>query len=300
LSVAVLIVNYHVYEELDRALSSMEPFLRSGDEVVVVDQESAAGAIDGVRRRHPRVTFVLTDRNVGFAAGVNLAARASTAPFLLLLNPDAVMDEPVIDRLERFLIDHPRAGIVGPRVLNDDGTVQASARRFPGFSTLFAGRSTWLTRRFPGNWLSTWNLPARQADTATAVDWLAGSCLMTRRSLFDALQGFDESFFLYWEDADFCRRAEAHGWERIYLPTVAVRHAGGRSAASNPAPAIRAFHASAFRLYQKHAGPLGRTVAPVARLALWLRGEWFARQAERQNDRAGRSNDPPGGQMLSR
>jgi GT2 family glycosyltransferase len=286
LSVAVLVVNYHVYEELDRALSSMEAFLRSVDEVVVVDQESEAGPMDGVRRRHPRVTFVPTDRNVGFAAGVNLAARASAAPFLLLLNPDSVMDEPVIERLERYLLDHPRAGIVGPRVLNEDGTVQASARRFPGVSTWFAGRSTWLTRRFPGNWLSVWNLPAQQAHAAVAVDWLAGSCLMTRRSLFDALQGFDESFFLYWEDADFCRRAAARGWERIYVPTVSVCHAGGRSAASNPAPAIRAFHASAFRLFEKHAGPLGRIVSPAARLALWLRGEWFARKSQREFTRS--------------
>jgi hypothetical protein len=196
------------------------------------------------------------------------------------------MDEPVIERLEQYLVDHPRAGIVGPRVLNEDGSVQASARRFPGFSTLFAGRSAWLTRRFPGNWLSGWNLPAQEAAAAVAVDWLAGSCLMTRRSVFDALHGFDESFFLYWEDADFCRRAAAHGWGRTYVPTASVRHAGGRAAASNPAPAIRAFHASAFRLYDKHAGRLGRTISPIARLALWLRGEWFARKSEREFTRS--------------
>ena len=280
MSVAVLVVNYHVYEDLERALSSIEPFLRAGDEVVVVDQESDAGQVDEARRRHPRVTFVPTEQNVGFAAGVNLAARASSASILLLRNPDSVMDEPVIERLERYLLDHPRAGIVGPRVLNADGTLQASARRFPSLSTAFAGRSSWLTRRFPGNSLSRWNL--HESDAPVAVDWIAGSCLMTRRSLFEALSGLDESFFLYWEDADFCRRAADVGWERIYWPVVSVRHAGGRSAASNPAPAIRAFHASAFRLYEKHAGPIGRAVAPVARLGLWLRGEWFARLAERR------------------
>jgi hypothetical protein len=281
----VLVVNYHVYEELDRALTSIEPFLRSGDEVVVVDQESEPGRIDGVRRRHPGATFVPTERNVGFSAGVNLAARASTSPFLLFLNPDSIVEEPVIEKLEQYLVEHPRAGVVGPRVLNEDGTLQASARRFPGLSTAFAGRSTWLTRRFPGNWLSRWNLPARHAGSPVAVDWIAGSCLMTRRSLFDALNGLDESFFLYWEDADFCRRAAEGGWERIYLPVVSVRHAGGRSAASNPAPAIRAFHASAFRLYEKHAGPLGRALAPITRTALWVRGEMLARRAQRRYDR---------------
>ena len=286
MAVAVLLVNYHVHDELDRALSSIEPFLRADDEIVVVDQESDADRLSRVRARHPRAAFLPTDTNVGFAAAVNLAARRSTAPLLMLLNPDAVMDEPVIDVLERYLVDHPRTGVVGPRVLNEDGTIQASARRFPGFSTAFGGRSSWSTRRFPGNWVSRWNLPAREADNAVAVDWLAGSCFLTRRSMFDALGGFDETFFLYWEDADYCRRAAAAGWERIYLPTVSVRHAGGRSAASNPASSIRAFHASAYRLYAKHAGRFGRAVAPLAKIALWARGEWLAKRAEARGQTA--------------
>ena len=99
--------------------------------------------------------------------------------------------------------------------------------------------------------------------------------------ILDALGGLDETFFLYWEDADYCRRAAAAGWERIYLPTVSVRHAGGRSAASNRASSIRAFHESAYYLYAKHAGPLGRAVAPLARLSLWVRGEMLARRAEK-------------------
>ena len=279
--VAVLLVNYHVHDELDRALSSLTPFLRAGDEVVVVDQESDAPSLDRVRANHPRATFVPTPTNVGFAAGVNLAARRSAAPLLMLLNPDAVMDGPVIETLEQYLAEHPRAGVVGPRVLNEDGTVQASARRFPGLSTTFAGRSSWLTRHFPNNWFSRWNLPSRAADAPAAVDWLAGSCFMTRRSVFDTLGGLDETFFLYWEDADYCRRAADAGWERIYLPTVSVRHAGGRSAASNRASSIRAFHESAYHLYAKHAGPLGRAMAPLARLSLWARGEILARRAEK-------------------
>jgi GT2 family glycosyltransferase len=281
LSVAVLVVNYHVDTELDRLLSSIAPFLRAGDEVVVVDQESEPARLARLRAAHPRVTFVPTDRNIGFAAGVNRAARASTAPLLLLVNPDAVVDEPVIEQLEQYLDAHPHVGVVGPRVLNEDGTVQPSARRFPGLSTLFAGRSTWLSRRFPGNPLSQWNLPAQRSGAPVAVDWLAGSCLMVRRRVFDDLQGLDEAFFLYWEDADFCRRAAALGWARMYVPTVSVRHAGGRSAATNPAPAVRAFHASAYRLFEKHAGRGARLLAPLARLGLWLRGEWFARKSER-------------------
>jgi N-acetylglucosaminyl-diphospho-decaprenol L-rhamnosyltransferase len=280
LPVAVLIINYRVYEELDGALTSLRPFLRTSDEVVVVDQESDAGRLAAIERRHPAVTFVPTRRNVGFAAGVNLAARHSSAPLLLLLNPDTVIEGPVIASLERWLHDHPETAVVGPRVLNGDGSIQASARRFPGPSTAIAGRSTWLTTRFPRNWLSKRNLPAQDAAAPTCVDWIAGSCLMTRRSVFDLLRGFDESFFLYWEDADFCRRAATRGGRCVYLPTVSVKHAGGRSAALNPGPAIRAFHRSAFVFHRKHAGPIGRALAPLVHLGLWSRGELLARIAD--------------------
>jgi GT2 family glycosyltransferase len=280
LPVAVLLVNYQVYEDLAQALASLEPFLRAEDEVVVVDQLSNPERLAVIQHRHPGVRFVPTTENVGFAAGVNLAARRSSAPNLLLLNPDTVLEGPAIETLERWLSHHPDTAIVAPRVLNSDNTVQASARRFPSLSTALAGRSTWLTRRFPGNWLSRRNLPAQLATTPMDVDWVAGSCLMTRRDVFDRLSGFDESFFLYWEDADYCHRATRSGWRCVYLPSVAVKHVGGRSAALNPAAAIRAFHQSAFRLYRKHAGPVGRLFAPLTRAGLWLRGEILARRAE--------------------
>ena len=134
--------------------------------------------------------------NLGFAAAINRLAAASTAPFLLWFNPDAVVEgtAPVLDTLEAWLVAHPTVGCVGPRVLNEDGSVQASARRFPSWSTALGGRSTWLTRRFPNNMLSRHNLPARAADSPVTVDWLAGSCVMTRRDLFARLGGLDEGF----------------------------------------------------------------------------------------------------------
>jgi GT2 family glycosyltransferase len=103
------------------------------------------------------------------------------------------------------------------------------------------------------------------------VDWVAGSCLRTRRDLFTRLGGLDEAFFLYWEDADYARRAAREGATCQYVPMVTARHAAGRSAAHNPNRFIRVFHQSAYRMYWKHAGPLGRLFAPVAKTMLWLR-----------------------------
>jgi GT2 family glycosyltransferase len=282
LPAAILIVNFRVYDDLDRALTSLGPALRPGDDVVVFDQLSDPVRLAALAERHPSVRWIPSAANVGFGAAVNRAARETPADYLLWLNPDTLVAPDLLTVLEAWLDRHPETGCVGPRVLNEDGSVQASARRFPGLSTAIAGRSTWLTRHFPGNPLSRHNLLARDSTQPVTVDWLAGSCVMTRRTLFDRLGGFDEGFFLYWEDADYCRRARTLGFTCAYLPEVTVRHAGGRSAAQDPVPAIRAFHASAFRMFVKHTNAPGRLAAPLVRLALTLRGEWLARAAARR------------------
>jgi GT2 family glycosyltransferase len=282
LPVSLLIVNFRVYDDLDRCLQAIACALRPGDEVIVFDQESDEAKRAAVAARHPGVRWIASPRNVGFAAGVNRAAAVARTPRLLWLNPDAVISAPVVEALDAWLTSHPETGCVGPRVVDEDGRVQASARRFPDPTTAIAGRSTWLTRHFPDNWLTRHNLPARTADRPQTVDWLAGSCLLTRRDLFERLGGLDEGFFLYWEDADYCRRAAALGFGCTYLPTVSVQHAVGRSAALNPVAAIRAFHASAYRMFAKHAGPIGRLCAPVVHLALWTRGEVLARATSRR------------------
>jgi len=273
--VAVLIVNFRAYDALDRCLLSLRHFSADDDEVVVVDWASNAQALADLAARHPQVRFLPSADNRGFSAGVNLAAGMTTAPVLLLLNPDTEVQGPIVRTLADWLEAHPSAAVVGPRVLNTDGTIQPSARRFPGLTTVFGGRSTWLTRRYPSNWFSRRNLLHDQAtdgSDALQVDWLAGSCFATPRRVFDQLNGMDESFFMYWEDADYCRRANALGLTCHHLPTTSVSHVGGVSSAQHVAASIRAFHRSAFRLYWKYTG-IGRAAAPLVWLGLRLRAE---------------------------
>lgn len=279
MSVAVLIVNFRAYHDLERCLSALQGFLAPDDEVVVVDHESDEALLQRALAPCGRARAIACRDNPGFAAGVNRAARESRAAHLLLLNPDTIMIDPVVRTLETWLDAHPRTGIVGPRVLNEDGSVQPSARRFPGLSTLFAGRSTWLTRTFPRNWLTRRNMVAWSATQPMDVDWVAGACFMTRRDLFDRLGGLDEAFFMYWEDADYCRRAAQAGYTCTFLPHVQVTHSGGACAEFALARAIREFHASAYRCYRKHASPAGRAVAPLVRAGLHLRGEMRLKQA---------------------
>jgi GT2 family glycosyltransferase len=281
-AVAVLLVNYRAYDALSRALESLGPHLNDDDEVVVIDYESEASRAADLTARHPRARILARADNLGFAAGVNLAAAATRAPLLMLLNPDAVLEGPVPRVLEQWMAAHERAGVAGPRVLNPDGSVQPSARRFPGLTTTLGGRSTWLTKRLPNNWFSRRNLIGRDATAPVDVDWVSGACLMTRRDLFSRLGGLDEGFFMYWEDADYCRRVAQAGFRCTYVPGVAARHVGGVSAQYDLSRAIRAFHRSAFHLFWKHASAPARALAPLVWAGLWIRGELRVAQEKRK------------------
>jgi GT2 family glycosyltransferase len=270
--VAVVIVNYQSYEELHRCLASIDRACGSVS-VVVVDHESNRTAADLLARRFPNVQLQRVPGNDGFAAGVNSGARATSSQFILLLNPDCVLEPEAACRLVEWLDSHPDVAVAGPRIKNANGTVQPSARRFPDLTTAVAGRSSWLTRVLPGNPMSRRNLPARDPADATPVevDWVSGACMCVRRDAFDAVGGLDEGFFLYWEDADFCRRLEQAGWRTMYVPTAVAVHVGGRSSRHAADASLEAFHHSAFRLYRKHAGPMARLLTPIVYAGLRLR-----------------------------
>ena len=220
--VAVVIVNYRSYPELQACLAALEPG-PAGTVVIVVDQQSDPAAAGSIEESFPHIRLLRMPGNDGFAAGVNRGARETGAAYLLLLNPDTIAEPGLCTWLADWMDAHPRVGVTGPRLRNDDGSIQASARRFPDCTTAIAGRSSWLTRALPGNRLSRRNLPA--LDTATIepvdVDWVSGACMMIRRDVFEALGGLDEGFFMYWEDADFCRRAAHAGGGRCTVPAPA-------------------------------------------------------------------------------
>jgi GT2 family glycosyltransferase len=258
--VSVVIVNYRTYDELDACLASLPH--APGVEAIVIDHESTPGELERLRARHAGVAFVASDRNPGFAAGVNAGARLATGRYILVLNPDTVVQPDAVSSLADYLDRHPQAGVAGPRVINPDGTVQQSARAFPGVLTGLFGRTSLATRIWPDNPQTQRELIARETQTEpVVVDWVAGCCLMARRDAFDAVGGFDEGFFLYWEDADFCKRLATAGWLTAYVPSAVVVHAVGRSSRLAPARAIRAFHASAYRYVARHGAARFRPLA---------------------------------------
>jgi GT2 family glycosyltransferase len=268
----VIIVNYRSYPELTRCLESLELERGRLERVLVVDHECDTAMAAQVVSRFPWVQLVERSTNEGFATGVNVGARMGTAPSLLILNPDCVVVPGSCDRLVEFLSSRPDTAAAGPRILNSDGTLQGSARRFPNLTTAIAGRSSWLTRVFPGNQLSRWNLPAFDAgDTPTDVDWVSGACMVIRRDLFERIGGMDERFFLYWEDADLCRRLHEAGGRITYFPGATVVHVGGRSSIHAEAASLIAFHKSAYALFRKHARGVAALLHPLVYVALQIR-----------------------------
>jgi GT2 family glycosyltransferase len=263
---SVVIVNYLAYEPIANCLDSLAPYAAPAD-VVVVDHQSQAPSLDALAARFPWTRFISSTANPGFAAGVNRGVRETRGEFVLLLNPDCIVDSDPRP-LASWLAAHPKAAVCGAVVRETDGSIQASARGFPGIATGLAGRTTWLTRIWPDNPWTTRNLVRGVPDCPIEVDWVSGACMMVRREAFDAVGGMDEQFFMYWEDADLCRRLKEAGWGTFYHPAVTITHLTGQSSQHAREMSLAAFHDSAYRYYRKHGNPL---LAPLAFAALRTR-----------------------------
>jgi GT2 family glycosyltransferase len=270
----IVIVNYNGGTHLERCLESVAAHAH-GAAVVVVDNHSIDGSTHVVGR-WPRVVLLRNSTNVGFGAAVNQGALAvpGTAP-LLLLNPDCELTAGAVDALQRELEAHLDCAVAAPMVLNDDGSVQGSIRGDPTLLTGLFGRTGLLTRLLPGAPVAQRNVPTRdplETDSRTG-DWVSGACMLIRRDAFDRVNGFDERYFLYWEDADLCRRLRAQGYTIRYVPAAKVRHVVGGSSDTAKALSIRAFHHSAFLYYRTHVAKSALTRA-FAWVVLAVRCQW--------------------------
>jgi GT2 family glycosyltransferase len=251
----IIIVSFNSGEYLTRCLKSIEEHAPAAN-VIVVDNASSGDIADGAALRRDVVTLQINQQNVGFGRAVNQGLAASSRPMLLVLNPDCYLLPGAADRLAQELYDHPECAIAGPRILNDDGSVQGSARGDPTMLTGFFGRTTLLTRLFPNSRLAKRNVRTDPEGSATgesrAVDWVSGACMMARRDALTAVGGFDERYFLYWEDADLCRRLRNKGQTIRYVSSCTIGHSVGKSSRGVRTLATTAFHQSAYTYYATH------------------------------------------------
>jgi GT2 family glycosyltransferase len=270
---SVCIVNWNTRQDLKEALRSvLESDPELGIEVIVLDNASRDGSAEMVRQSFPQVMLIESPENVGFARGYNRAAAAASGRHLLILNPDTVVRPGSLGRLVAFMDSHPEAAAAGPRLLNSDGSLQFSCRRFPR-AMVGVLRNTIIGRLAPRNrFTRDYLMQDWDHRSVRHVDWVSGAAICIRREAWDQLGGFDEGYYMYSEDMDWCLRAEQAGWRVYYAPDAVIVHRIGRSSDQRPLAMVIQFHRSAVRFYRKHYAsqwPWGIRLLPIA--GIWLR-----------------------------
>jgi GT2 family glycosyltransferase len=252
--VSVIIVNYNVRVFLENALLSVQKALRGiQGEIIVVDNASDDGSVEMVKQKFSDVDLIVSERNVGFAAANNLAIEKSRGKYLLILNPDTILQEDTINTMIDFLDRHSEGGLAGCKILNPDGTLQLACRRsFPTPWVAFT-KITGLSILFPMSALfGKYNLSYRDPDKTYEVDAVSGSFMFVRRNIIETVGGLDEQFFMYGEDLDWCYRIKKAGWKIYYVHETQVIHYKGESVRRSDIDEVKLFYEAMRVFVQKH------------------------------------------------
>jgi N-acetylglucosaminyl-diphospho-decaprenol L-rhamnosyltransferase len=258
--VSVIIVTYNSADDIAACLAAVAAQTEVEHQVIVVDNCSQDGT-PAVLQQHHGIELLLNPQNVGFAAAVNRAAAVAAGDYLLLLNPDAVLRPQALQRLVAYLDQHRDVGIAAPRLFTADGRLRDNTFAYETLISFIALTiAVGPLRRLHGRLLRPRQPWQFRAETPQRIDAAIGAVLLIRRSLFTALGGLDQRFFLYCEDGDFCLRAARHGSATHLVPQAAAAHIGG---ASTPAGSYRLtgmigrhLLQSRYRYAEKHYGPL--------------------------------------------
>jgi N-acetylglucosaminyl-diphospho-decaprenol L-rhamnosyltransferase len=239
-------------------------------EVIVVDNASTDGSLEMVRTEFPGVQVIVNSDNQGFPAANNQGIAVAQGRYVFLLNPDTEVVGDALATMVAFADAHPDVGVVGPQLLNPDGSVQPSRRRLPTLTTAFF-ESTWLQPCAPRRLLEHYYAHDRPDDAIQDVDWVDGASLMARGDAIKQVGLMDEGFFMYSEELDWCRRFREAGWRVVYLPTARIVHHRGKSSEQAlPARHIN-FQTSKVRYFRKYHG---RVVAETLRWFLLCSYAW--------------------------
>jgi N-acetylglucosaminyl-diphospho-decaprenol L-rhamnosyltransferase len=292
---SVIIVNWNVLDLLRVCIRSVEEGWHEDPaalEILVVDNASNDGSAAMVRSEFPRVNLIENHTNTGFTAGNNQAIERATGRYILLLNPDTEILGDALHVMLRCLRQGADVGALGPKLLNPDGAVQSSRRRFPTLATAIL-ESTALQQWWRNNAvLHRYYVLDQPDDAVQDVDWVVGACLLARRESFTKVGLLDETFFMYSEEMDWCYRLKKAGQRVVFLPDARVVHHGGQSSRQVVAAQHIHFQRSKIYFFRKHHGLI---FAEVLRIFLfanygyqlgmeslkWLLGHKRALRAER-------------------
>lgn len=249
-SVAAVVVHYRTPARLVECLDALAHQTHQCTEIVVLDNSDGAEEGELAPESHHTMRLHRSGGNLGFGQACNLGARATVSDYLLFLNADLTLSEEASSEMCIAAEANSRVATVGPRIYGSDGEIELSARSFPSLWTGVLGRSSLATGLLRRGGKSPKALTTALADTTRTVDWVSGACMLVRREAFEEVGGFDENYWMYWEDADLCRRLADRGWNALFCARAEARHLTGSSGRS--ARTIEAFHSSAARYYERH------------------------------------------------
>lgn len=254
LDLSIIIVNYNVKEFLQNLIYSIEKAGKNiSYEVIVVDNASDDGSIEMLRSKFPDIQLIANTGNAGFSKANNQGLKVAKGDFLLLLNPDTLVQEDTFETLINFLKNNDDAGMAGCKVLNPDGTLQLACRRsFPGPWTSFS-KVTGLSAIFPkSKFFARYNLTYLDENDTYEVDAISGSFMMLKREVYEKIGGLDEIFFMYGEDLDWCYRVQKAGYKVYYVHSTQIIHYKGESTKRSTFNETKVFYSAMHIFVKKH------------------------------------------------
>jgi GT2 family glycosyltransferase len=261
LDLSVIIVNWNTSELLRNCLASVyEQTVDLDYEVIVVDNASTDSSLKMLKSDFPQVVLIENEENRGFAAANNQAIAVTKGRYILLLNSDTVILDRAIERTISFANENPKAGAIGCKVLNPDGTIQHSCFMFPSILNMLLS-STYLYKIFPKNKLfgreqMTW----WDRNDVREVDVIKGCFMLVRREAIEQVGILDEHFFVYGEETDWCYRLKKEGWKVMFTPIGQVIHFGGQSTQQSKVEMILQLRGSILLFIKKHKGFLSQVI----------------------------------------
>jgi GT2 family glycosyltransferase len=272
IDLSIIIVSYNVKRLLKKCVDSIFRFQKDLKfEVMVIDNHSEDQSTGMLKEEFAQIELWENKENIGFSAACNQGVKKSRGRYVLLLNPDTEFTPGGITKMIEFMKANPRVGICGPRMIDPQGKVHYSCRSFPSYLTAISSGQSILNRLFPDNPLSKRYLLKDQDQSRNKeVDWVSGSCLLTRREVFERIGLLDELFFMYVEDVDFCFRAKKANFLIYYFPETVVIHYIGKSTQRRKPRMQVEHHRSMYHFFRKHHRP-NVFLKGIVFLGIWIR-----------------------------
>lgn len=236
MDINIVIVNYKMREDIEKCLNSLFQDIQNSNFKIIVHIVDNSNNSDGIKemlaQKYPQTQYINSGGNIGFGAAQNLGFKKSLARFYLPLNPDIefLPEQKTLEKLITFMDKNPHAGIIGPKLLNLDGSIQESCCRFPRLWDQFFRRLKFKGVFFKKR-VANYLMQDFDHEKNIPVDWLMGSFMLVRNEVVEKIGFFDERFFMYFEDCDWCRRVWKANWQVVYVAEIIARHAHRRESA---------------------------------------------------------------------